>query len=348
MSQRCSESSTDSDSERLRSVRLALPQSLDCVYMIVVRLALAIVLLTLSASPAAARTSVTDTTIDEHADDYEMHIAYPQIGTSAVDSALAEWAQSVASDVKDAAAQRDLEGPPYFAQVRYSIPRNDDTAVSILFSYSLYTGGAHPNSVQIAFNFLQPDGARIFLPELAGEDGIQRISDIAIASLSDQLSRPDRLSVPELIRRGAGPFADNFDTFDYLPGQIVLHFDPEAVAGYAAGPQQVRIPLVQLEDTLRPDPRAPLPSFPCTAAATPIETAICSDMLLAQLDRRTAEAFSRRLRFESVGTQASIRAQQQAWLAQRDTACSALTDQDLVACLKEQCTARLIALRTFA
>ncbi len=66
---------------------------------------------------------------------------------------------------------------------------------------------------------------------------------------------------------------------------------------------------------MREDPRTPLPSFDCADALTPVEHAICADMLLAQLDRRTAEAFRARLRYEALANQPpKVRAEQQAWL----------------------------------
>src|SRR5205085_4127236 len=134
---------------------------------------------------------------------------------------------------------------------------------SIRFMYSIYTGGAHPNFAQTAFNFLMPDGARVFLPDLIGAEGITRVSDLAIADLTPRLTGPNGMSDPNWVRTGAGPYADNFDTFELLPDQVVLDFDPYAVAAYAAGPQKVSIPLSRLQDMLRPDPRAPLPSFDC-------------------------------------------------------------------------------------
>ena len=124
--------------------------------------------------------------------------------------------------------------------------------------------------------------------------------------------------------------------------------DAEVVIRWAAGPQEVDIPLAQLTDVLRPDPRSPLPSFECSEAQTAIEHAICSDMQLAQLDRRTAEAFNMRLRLEASGNQQPIvRAQQQAWLGQRDAACAGRADADMVSCLDPQYQLRLTALQSF-
>jgi uncharacterized protein YecT (DUF1311 family) len=275
-----------------------------------------------------------------------MRLAYPQIGIPSADTAMQAWAQALADDFKQTLLERDPREPPYSAQLRYSVARNDDAVVSILFSYSIYTGGAHPNLAQTAFNFLMPDGMRVFLPDVVGNDGIQHVSDLAVADLTARLTGPSGMSDPAWIRTGAAPYADNFETFELLPDEIVVEFDPYAVAAYAAGPQQVHIPLAALQNVLRDDPRAPLPSFDCADALTSVEHAICADTLLAQLDRRTAEAFRARLRYEVLANQPpKVRAEQQAWLTTRDAACANTTSTALVTCLQNQYAARLPALQ---
>jgi uncharacterized protein YecT (DUF1311 family) len=312
------------------------------------RLALTIALALMCPGPASAQTSITEKTIGEQGAGYEMHFAYPQTGIASADAAMKNWVQARVQAFKDVLPQRVPQEPPYSAQLTYAVARDDETAVSILFSYSVYTGGAHPNFARTAFNFLMPDGARVFLPDLIGSDGIQRVSDLAIADLTPRLSGADSMSDAAWIHSGAAAYADNFETFELLRDEIVLEFDPYAVAAYAAGPQEVHIPLAQVQDVLRPNPRAPLPSFDCGDASSAVELAICSDMALAQLDRRTAEAFNARLRLEALANHPStVRAQQQPWLAARDAACSASTDADLVSRLEQQYTARLNALQNF-
>jgi uncharacterized protein YecT (DUF1311 family) len=313
-----------------------------------VRLALAIALTLACTGPASVHASTTEKTIGEQGASYEMRFAYPQIGIPSADAAIQDWVQERVDGFKGALRQRDPREPPYSARLTYTVARDDDTAVSILFSYSIYTGGAHPNFAQTAFNFLMPDGARVFLPDLVGKQGIERVSDLAIADLTARLSGPDGMSDPAWIQLGAGPYADNFESFELLPDELVLEFDPYAVAAYAAGPQEVRIPLPNVQDVLRPDLRAPLPSFDCAAARSAVEHAICSDMLLAQFDRRTAEAFNTRLRIEALGNQRpTVRTEQQAWLAERDAACVGSTDTALIACLEHQYADRLKALQNF-
>ena len=48
------------------------------------------------------------------------------------------------------------------------------------------------------------------------------------------------------IKEGAGPKEENFARFNLLPGAIIFYFEQYTVAPYAAGVQEVKIPLAQL------------------------------------------------------------------------------------------------------
>jgi uncharacterized protein len=99
---------------------------------------------------------------------------------------------------------------------------------------------------------------------------------------------------------------------------------------------------------MRPDPRAPLPSFDCVKATTPVELAVCSDASLAQLDRRMAEAYALRLRLGSVYPDpAKVRSEQVDWLVKRDATCAERADAALVTCLKSEYALRLQTLRGY-
>jgi uncharacterized protein YecT (DUF1311 family) len=291
---------------------------------------------------------VREQRIQEHTDAYDLDFAYPQIDVSNDDTMVQDLARSLLTGFKEAVAFRTAGEPRYFAQLTYEITRNDDRAVVMVLDYALYTGGAHPNSRRTTFNFLMPDGVRVFLPDLIGSLGIQRVSSLAIAELTAELSTRGSAD-PGWIGLGAGPYADNFEAFEWLPSELVVHFDPYEVASYADGPQEVRIPRSAVQDFVRAEPRAPLPSFDCSDAASAVEQAICSDQALAQLDRRVAEAYAARLRLEAIGMRPpSVRAQQIAWLGQRDAACAGLVDAAAILdCLKAEYASRLTTLRGF-
>lgn len=256
----------------------------------------------------------------------DISVKYPQTGNKAIDAALAAYAQGAVTEFRgyESDARDSNGGRPYALDTTYTVERNDGQMFAVLFSIYTDTGGAHPNTDYETFDFLLPDGAQVFLPEiLDGSRGIKRVADLAAAELDRTIaSGAEPMSDKDQIAMGTGPFAYNFKDFVWLPGKLHLYFPPYQVAAYAAGPQEAYIPLAKLKDVIRADWRAPAPSFDCAKAATVIEHAICADAVLARLDRQTAEAFQLAMRnaYDPVD-QAKVRQQQRDWLARRNAAC---------------------------
>ncbi len=253
---------------------------------------------------------------------YDIEISYPRFGMPAIDRQLETWARGVAKDFADSARESTGEPNPWATEVEYEVVRNDAQMIVVAFSNYSYSGGAHPNSSTETFNFLLPDGRRVEIAELFSPKGIQRISDISIAKLKEDMAGPDGMSDMDWIRRGAGPNARNFTSFELLPRQLHITFDAYQVAAYAAGAQEVSIPLSNLRDVMRPNPRLPAASFDCIMARSDVERAICSSDELARLDRRLGEAYAYKLIWiDDVAEQQALRAQQRGWLKMRDASC---------------------------
>jgi hypothetical protein len=223
----------------------------------------------------------------------DISIEYPQTGNAKIDAAIRRYADAsfkwfAASNTDDDANQN-----AYMLQTTYTVERNDGKVLAILFTEYTDMGGAHPNSDYHTLDFLLPDGAQIFLPEIVdGNRGLRRVSDVASAELLRTIGTgAEAMSDKDTIAMGAGPQADNFKDFVLLPDRLHIFFPPYQVAAYAAGPQEVFIPFARLKDVMRPDWRAPAASFDCAKAASVIEHAICADAMLARLDRQTAEAY---------------------------------------------------------
>lgn len=271
---------------------------------------------------------------------HEIEISYPHTGLQRIDAEIEPWARKLATDFASEATEAG-ETRPWSSELSFEIPRNDGNVLSIVFTHYTYTGGAHPNSSFQTFHFLLPDGYRADLAELFSPRGIKRISDISISQLRQNLAGPDGMSDSDWINRGAGPNARNFDNFVLTPRELIVLFDAYQVAAYAAGPQEVKIPLSQLRDTLRRDPRAPAASFECEAARAPIESGICSSRDLARLDRLMAEAYVDFLTWEAdEPKRRAVQQAQRAWIAQRDATCGNAGAR-VVACLTPLYEARI-------
>jgi uncharacterized protein YecT (DUF1311 family) len=244
-----------------------------------------------------------------------------------------------------AAWKEDNNGEPppwtYSLYVGFGVPRNDAEMLVFGFDESIFTGGAHPNHTIESFNFVMPDAWRVYLPEIfAGKPALEKISALAIADLTKQLLGPDSMSDSDWVKSGAGPSWSNFEDFALLPDTLLIRFPPYQVAAYAAGDQKVEIPLSQLKGLMRKDWRTPVASFDCAKAGTATETAICSDVALARLDRSLADIYAQALSWASDdGEKTKIRDAQRKWIGERN-ACGGD-----IGCLTAAYDARLKALQ---
>ena len=281
----------------------------------------------------AATPQVQTVQFKEQRKHYLLEVAYPRFGHAAIDRQIEAWARQMARDFVESAKDAVGDPNPWGMELSYDVQRNDNVMAVVVFTYYLNTGGAHPNSSFQTFNFFKSDGQQVEFAELFTGKGIRRISDISIARLKRDLTGPDSMSDLDWIKKGAGPNARNFSAFAMLPRQLAIYFDPYQVAAYAAGPQEVRIPLSQLGDVMRVDPRAPAASFECRDARSDVEQAICGSRDLARLDRQLGEAYQNKLTWAADVREAQrLREQQRAWLRMRDGACRAAS-MPMVACL---------------
>ncbi len=254
----------------------------------------------------------------------DIAVKYPQTGNKAIDAVLSDYARKSVAAFKTYEPDLAAGDHPYALDTTYSVERNDAKMFAVLFTIYADTGGAHPNGDYATFNFLLPDGAQVFLPEIVdGDRGLKRVAALAAADLLRRIGTgSDALSDKDTIAMGTSPVADSFKDFVWQANRLHVYFPPYQVAAYAAGPQDSVIPLAGLKDVIRPDWRAPAPSFACAKAATPIEHAICADAALARLDRQVAEAWQVGMKnaYEPAAL-AKLRQEQRDWLARRNAAC---------------------------
>jgi uncharacterized protein YecT (DUF1311 family) len=301
----------------------------------------------LLATGAEAAVKVAKKSISQKTKAYELAITYPVTGNAAIDAVIGKFAKDKLAEYKsDSDDDHQADESAYDFELGYTVERNDDKMFVVLFNESTYTGGAHPNSFAYSFNFLMPDGAQVFLPEIVdGQRGIARISDYAIKDLTRQWADEGADGGDnEWLKRGAGPLASNFDIFVMKPNAIVITFPSYQVTSYAAGPQEVTVPLSALKGLIRKDWRAPQASFDCAKAKSAIEKTICGNAMLARMDRQAGEKYAENLANAYEPTDRDKwRTSQRAWVAVRDKACGGGD----AGCLKASYAARMKALQAF-
>ncbi|MES2006988.1 MAG: DUF3298 domain-containing protein [Patescibacteria group bacterium] len=145
------------------------------------------------------------------------------------------------------------------AKIKYSInltnrPYNSGSFVSYEFDGFEDTGGAHPINFYKTFVF-DLKGNSVELDDLftSGSGYLERIAAEAKKQIEVQLStRGGEDATSTLVADGVAPRADNFANWVDDAGVLTIFIPPYQAAAYAAGSFEVRIPLDDLKDILKP------------------------------------------------------------------------------------------------
>ena len=130
-------------------------------------------------------------------------------------------------------------GPAFFTEMT-SETYQTDRLVSVTGDYYSYTGGAHPNTVLMAWNFDLETGA-FFVPEQLAGDGeafSKAVSEEIVRQIGETAAEYDLTAAEmfwenyEEIAAGWSSYAVSFDETGMTVG-----FSPYELAAYAAGPQ---------------------------------------------------------------------------------------------------------------
>jgi hypothetical protein len=151
--------------------------------------------------------------------------------------------------------ERMLGGESTF-DARYQVVYASNDLVSVSFVINTYFEGAvHGNYSDIAFNYDLNQGRSLVLADLfkPNSNYLKPISDYAIKSLRKDLGPDPDL---EWIQKGAGPEAENYQSWNLTRKGLEVTFNPYQVASYAEGPHTVVVPYSVLKDVI--DPQGPL------------------------------------------------------------------------------------------
>ena len=130
-------------------------------------------------------------------------------------------------------------GPAFFTEMT-SETYQTDRLVGVTGDYYSYTGGAHPNTVLMAWNFDLETGA-FFVPEQLAGDGeafSKAVSEEIVRQIGETAAEYDLTAAEmfwenyEEIATGWSSYAVSFDETGMSVG-----FSPYELAAYAAGPQ---------------------------------------------------------------------------------------------------------------
>jgi hypothetical protein len=139
---------------------------------------------------------------------------------------------------------------PWGLHIDYEIFQFSPTMLSLKFTISDYTGGAHGNMYFQTYLFDLAQNRVLTLSDLfqPGADPLATLAPIVQQDLAAQMGD---FADTQWIQEGTSSL-DAYVNFVVTPDSLIFFFPPYQVAAYAAGPQTVQIPLSQISGILAP------------------------------------------------------------------------------------------------
>ena len=138
---------------------------------------------------------------------------------------------------------------PLTLQIDYETSNFSPDIVSIKFTTYQFTGGAHGNTTFNTLTFDLKNSRVLTLDDLfvAGSSPLDVIAPMAQQDLQGTLGE---MTDAKWLADGTAPTAENYANWVLTPDSLVFTFPQYQVAAYAAGPQEVTIPLSALSNML--------------------------------------------------------------------------------------------------
>jgi len=217
-----------------------------------VLLATSVLFSTWKASEGSENKIYQEQQIRDTRDNYELDVCFPVAGITFIDQSIQKLVDETIEEFKKNIGT-DLPSPNWknVLKVSYHNFRFSEEIIGFRFEVYIFTGGAHGMTRIITRNFFLGEQKEIELEDvfLKNSGYLAEISRITAKNLEKKLGF---YAKEAWIKEGAGPKEDNFARFNLLPGAIIFYFEQYTVAPYAAGVQEVKIPLAQLKKFLQP------------------------------------------------------------------------------------------------
>lgn len=191
--------------------------------------------------------------VDESYENTEFHIEYCHTESEAVNQEM----DALLSHLRDKTEAAGIELLEVETQAKAGLYVTQEMFESVedvhstMLTISTYWGGAHPNTALETWTYRADTGEilkfhSLFQPE---HNPLETIFPI----VKTQLMEKTPGITEEWVTEGTGKTEfEKYEDFVLDGDTLVVNFEPYQVAPYAAGPQQVRIPLKTLEALLQP------------------------------------------------------------------------------------------------
>ena len=178
---------------------------------------------------------------------------------AAFNEPFASWRTNGETLAKTAQENRELMGTSasYTDELRCSIYRTE-RLISVAGTYYTYTGGAHPNTILMGWNFDLETGT-YFTPAMLDADS--KFHDTVLQSLKEQARQRAKEADMQPKEFFWEDYQDTLANWSNYPVSfdeegMTVGFSPYELACYAAWPQVFQIPYAELRDCLSEQGRA--------------------------------------------------------------------------------------------
>jgi len=198
--------------------------------------------------PPAAQ-QYTDASIARPDDLIDLDVHYPVFGNAPVDQDLALWAHRVVDTFTKGLGDDHLNPRQFRNELKavYTVSSASPRSLTVTYEVWSYAGGVHGNNDIITLSYDLERGQRLFLEDLftSVDTALERLesycSQALRATLGENLDE-------EMLKSGTAPELVNYAGFSLFPAGLRIHFQPYQVAPFAAGAQQVDVPLEAVQD----------------------------------------------------------------------------------------------------
>lgn len=134
--------------------------------------------------------------------------------------------------------------------INYQINYQTPEYIEVAFGFEEFAGGVHGMIYTAMIHYDVAGNKDIALKDLFVENS-DYLGQISKLSAEDLTARQDEIATDSIfINTGTQPKDINFKNFTMSGDTLKFSFDPYAVAAYAAGPQEVKIPFSKIESIL--------------------------------------------------------------------------------------------------
>lgn len=188
-----------------------------------------------------------------------LNVVYPIIGQEKIDDSIKQYIDGLIKDFQENSYTEGKVNWKNELMVKYDTRKVEDY-LSVRFRVYQFTGGAHGMDSLTVKNYNLKNGDEIGLADIFRNNSnyLDRLSKLIVPQLAWQMKNKGVIAdfkkdkdLMQFIYDGASAKADNFNNFYFVSDGLVFHFNRYAVAPYANGEFEVKIPYLQVIDKLQ-------------------------------------------------------------------------------------------------